>query len=140
MCGKPTLGQLDAINQSAIEAHYDATCEDPGGPCPGCAYEPNPNLFAYCDLPNKQCAGADFSTHSLNTCTLPSDCTLRYGLSCCECGSEGLGLTAVPKDYGPIAALVCEGDVGCLECQPTYPADVLADCVGGKCAVAYLNP
>ncbi len=140
VCGKPTLGQLDAINQSATQAHYDATCDDPAGPCPGCASQPNPDLFAYCDLDKKQCVGADFATHPLNTCKQPSDCTLRYGLSCCECGSEGLGLTAVPVDYSPVAELVCAGDVGCLECQPTYPQDVMADCVGGKCVVAYLNP
>jgi hypothetical protein len=124
------LSTLKPINKAQLKAFRDAECTQKNPICDACLPTPNPNLFAYCDA--GQCIGADLSKHPLNSCTSAKDCRLRAGTGCCECG--GQGVTAIPINAEQkLTALVCAPNTACAECAPTFPANVHADCVAGKC-------
>ncbi|MBI4702985.1 MAG: hypothetical protein HY744_17855 [Deltaproteobacteria bacterium] len=136
-CGTPSLPDFAPINQSQTQAFFNATCPDPEHtPCPGCPSGQYPDLFAYCD--GGQCLGADMRVSPMNSCQGPQDCRLRWGLGCCECNSEQLGLTAIPVAIEPeLAAMVCQPGQGCPECMPSYPPGAFAFCQGGRCVAAW---
>ncbi len=115
-------------------AFRDATCSTPNEPCPACATLDNPNLFAYCDA--GQCQEADVELEPWNQCEENDDCVLRAGLDCCEaCTAEYDTTVAVPRSHNQLLDKVCDGDVGCPECAPTYPAGAEAECDQGVCRV-----
>jgi hypothetical protein len=135
-CIEYGLDDVIPLHEDQVGPHYsDMGCDDLPA-CPPCVGPPNPDLFAYCE--GGQCVEADMGVHPLNECAVDADCKLRYGLACCECGAEGLGLTAIPVNaQDDLAALVCKPDQGCLECAPTYPANASPFCDAGRCTVAF---
>ena len=137
VCGMPELDDMVALDQTEVDAHFAAVCADPVS-CPDCPTAPNPDLMAYCD--GGTCVGADIGQHPFGSCQQTSDCKLRWGLTCCECGSEGMGLTAIPVAFETqLQSLVCLPDSGCLECAPAYPSDAAPFCDNGHCKVIYAN-
>lgn len=137
-CGVPTLDDVDAINGDQWQAHYDEVCDDPDPICPGCAAAPNPWLTATCTA--QTCEAVDLSTHPANECIADTDCRVRTPL-CCECGAptEPGYLIGWPIDgEQSLSEAVCDPNIGCPECAPTYPDDVEAYCDEGRCAVRVL--
>jgi hypothetical protein len=139
VCGMPTLDDVDPVNTAELDAHRAAVCPDPTGPCPACASEPNPNLFAYCDLGAGSCAEGDLSRSPFAECSGPDDCTLRLSLECCECGASGEWVAVAAAKQQELEGLLCAPDVACAKCEPVPPADVTAACVQGYCAVVPVN-
>jgi hypothetical protein len=139
-CGRIGLDDVEPIHQDQQKAFYAATCDDPTGPCPGCASLPNPDLFAFCDA--GQCAEADITKHAANVCKTSQDCRLRIGLACCEaCVGSREQVVAIPVAFEKeLLALVCGGDVGCPACAPQYPPYAVAACEGGRCVVSLVDP
>lgn len=143
-CGDPAITDYDAVNRDAEDAHFAAVCPDPAGtPCPGCAVDPDPNLFAYCDLDGGRCVGADLPRTELASCETWEDCTLRAGVGCCEpCeAADPWAWVALRADaVDDLEALVCEPGTGCPECgPPTPPAELFAECLDGVCNVVLLE-
>ena len=137
VCGMPTLADMVALHEDDVSAHVNEVCADPVS-CPDCPVQPNPNLFAYCDA--GVCKGVDITNDPLGGCLSPSDCKLRLGLECCECGYDGGLLTAIPIAYEQkLQALVCEPDFGCPECAPVYPMGAEPWCEEGHCVVIYMD-
>ncbi|MBW2453854.1 MAG: hypothetical protein JRI68_05065 [Deltaproteobacteria bacterium] len=136
VCGMPSLEDMVALHEDDVEAHFQDVCAEPIG-CPDCPSAPNPHLFAYCDA--GLCKGAAVTDDPQGSCQDNTDCKLRMGLDCCECGSQG-PITAIPVAYEPkLQELVCDGDYGCPECAPVYPSGAEAWCEQGECIVIYLD-
>jgi len=134
-CGTPEIGDYAAVNQAQLGGYQKFVCPEET-PCPACAAELNPHLFAYCDA--GQCVAADARTHAVSACTSSDDCYLRVGTDCCEsCGPISVSqLTAVTNAMPQIEALVCAPDTGCAECGSQLPPEALTLCgVSGHCEV-----
>lgn len=131
-CGEEDLAGKKAVNGAQADAYFQSVCPDPT-PCPACAAQPNPNLFAYCD--NGTCRAADVRTHAVSACTSDADCTLRGGTECCQpCMPTDSELTAVNKT-SDLSSLVCAPDEACGLCLTQYPPDAAAICNAGHCEV-----
>jgi len=136
VCGMPTLDDMVALHEDDVDAHFAEVCAEPIA-CPDCPTAPNPHLFAYCDA--GVCKGAAVTDDPAGGCEAHSECKLRMGLDCCECGSQG-PVTAIPIAYeATLQDLVCGDDYGCPECAPVYPTGAEAQCEQGHCVVVYLN-
>lgn len=89
-----------------------------------------------------KCGIADVRTADVTACDTADDCKLRIGTACCEgCATDDAipesRLVGVRAD-GSFEALVCgTGDVACDDCAPSYPEGARAECVQGRCSVAY---
>lgn len=140
VCGKPTLGDFDAVNQSQTTAHRAAVCPTPEGPCPGCATEPNPDLFAYCDVGAGTCRPANLPETEYAACMVDSDCTLRNGLGCCTCGDSSGWVAVTASRLGDLATVLCEPTEACPDCEPQPPVGVQASCVEGRCQALPVVP
>jgi len=135
ICSEPTLADVEPINQANDQAFYDATCGENDPICPACAEQPNPNLFAYCRA--EQCVEDDITLSEYNQCNEASECVLRAGLGCCECG--GFGVVALPASFveQQLLQLVCPPDWGCDDCVPELPDGAEPACIDNRCAVVY---
>ncbi|MBM4357507.1 MAG: hypothetical protein FJ096_05280 [Deltaproteobacteria bacterium] len=138
-CGKPTLAAFDAINEASIEPHRAAVCPEPQ-PCPDCAGEANPNLFAYCEPQAGECRGANLPETDLVICTKDEDCSLRNGTGCCICGDSGGWVAVSTAKIKNLEALVCEPEQACPGCVPDPPDGVGAACVEGRCELKPVLP
>jgi hypothetical protein len=145
VCGQPELPDVIAVASEKQNDYRDTVCE-PNESCPGCASSPNPNLFASCvgatDTTPGQCQAFDARKTEIGACTTPDDCTLRNGLACCESclPADKNSLVAIAKDQlGTLMQMVCDGDIGCPECAPSYPPGAAAICDAGTCKVSGLN-
>jgi hypothetical protein len=137
-CGMPGPGSLASVNQAQASAFQMSVCPNPP-PCPECAQQPNPDLFAFCE-PSGHCLIGDVHTNPVSACTTDADCTLRFGSDCCEaCEGNSSQLVALNKN-SDLHALVCAPDTGCPGCVPMYPAGAAAVCDAGHCAVVFANP
>ncbi|MFT3775746.1 MAG: hypothetical protein QM820_61145 [Minicystis sp.] len=133
-CGEPTLGVLVPINGALATQFHTAVCPSQP-PCPKCATQNNPNLFAYCE--EGHCRGNDVRVDPVSDCTADDDCTLRDGLACCEsCFGDTSQLVAVAKSAN-LSALLCAPGQACDECAPQYPDIASAICVSGHCEVHF---
>jgi hypothetical protein len=131
-CGMQEIDALVAVNSAQVSAYHKSVCPVET-PCPACASQPNPNLFAYCD--NGTCRAADIRTHEVSACSSNADCHLRLGPGCCEaCGGSAFELTAVSAG---LEALVCSPSTACDDCVPQYPLDAEAVCSNGHCGVVF---
>jgi len=139
-CGMPTLDDFDAIGEGAVDAHRKAVCPDPTGPCPACATQANPNLFAYCDLAAKSCVEADLPLTEYAACKEDADCSMRLGLGCCECMQAGEWVAVATARRTDLQALLCKQDEVCAECAPSPPVGVMAACEMGRCVMKPLVP
>jgi hypothetical protein len=130
-CSAQTLDMFAAVNARYL-ADYQATFCGPSVACPPCALYSEPNFTAVCR--GGRCIAVDVSNDSLSSCSVNSDCTLRWGAECCErCSGEGL--TAVRASG--FDSEVCGGFFGCPDCAiPSYPTNARAVCgTDGHCAV-----
>lgn len=142
VCSEPQLDDVIAVAKEQQQAYRESVC-DPGQPCPLCAAEPNPDLFASCvgasDNAPGQCQAFDVSQTAIGACQSDDDCVLRNGLACCESCTTATRSTLVAinkNEEGALHDLVCEGDVACPECAPSYPPNAKAVCEAGSCRVA----
>jgi hypothetical protein len=130
-CSAQTLDMFTAVNARYL-TDYQATFCGPTVACPPCALYSEPSYTAVCR--SGRCMAIDVSSDSLSSCTVNSDCTLRWGAECCErCSGEGL--TAVRASG--FESEVCGGFFGCPDCAiPSYPSNARAVCgTDGHCAV-----
>ncbi|MBM4357508.1 MAG: hypothetical protein FJ096_05285 [Deltaproteobacteria bacterium] len=139
-CGMPTLDDVDAIGEGAAEAHRAAVCPDPSGPCPACAQQLNPTLFAYCDLAAKGCVEADLPLTEFAACAKDEDCGMRLGLGCCECGASGEWVAVASARRADLEALLCKQDEACANCAPEPPEGVTPACEMGRCVLKPVVP
>lgn len=144
-CGRPTLSDFDAVNQSRSSDHYlDVACPEARTGavlCPDCPVASNPNLLASCGIGpmgGGTCYGVDVESDALlSSCTADTDCRLRVP-DCCPCGADtsSYNLIAIRVDRGAeFGFLVCDPGQACAECEPAYPTDVVAACVDSFCRV-----
>jgi hypothetical protein len=135
VCGQPELGDMDAVNQTRTDAHFDDVCPEPQ-PCPDCPQQFNPYLIATCE--SQTCTAYDTRQESFTECTQDSDCRLRTR-ECCECGgtTDPYMLIAIANSgEQAYSSLVCEPGMGCPECAPVYPDNAEAVCgESGHCEV-----
>lgn len=124
-CGAYTRDDILSVHDDDVSAQRMAACPD-GLACPPCFTEPNPALQATCEAGS--CGYVDLydpmmgHTSEFTECTDDSDCALRV-VDCCPCGAEIRmeRLLAMRVDkLADFAALVCEPDTACLECEPSY--------------------
>ena len=135
-CGERTLGGSTAVHREQLAWFQDELC-DGTEICPGCASQPNPDLIATCA--DRRCEVVDLSMTAATECTSDDECRVRT-VDCCECGGDTNpeSLIAVRADAeSELQSLVCDGDFGCPECLPVYPADVGAQCDAGRCALVF---
>lgn len=131
-CGTPELTGKTAVNSAQADAYFKSVCPEPV-PCPACAEQPNPNLFAYCDSGN--CRAVDVRTDALSACNTDADCRLRFGTDCCEsCSGDTSQLVAVSVS-NDLGALTCSPNEDCPGCIPGYPPGAIAICNAGHCMV-----
>lgn len=132
-CGTESLDSKVPINAASSEAYFQSICPEPV-PCPACASQPNPNLFAYCEA--GQCVAADVTTNFVSACVSDADCHLRNGSACCEQCTGSLDQLIAVSVANNLPALLCGPNDGCPKCLPSYPIDAVAICSAGHCAVA----
>ena len=139
-CGMPTLNEVDGVNKSFLDEHYDDVCENPI-PCPRCATMLNPELIATCL--EGFCLAVDAGAEDISACTGSEECVIRTP-ECCECGADMTPevLIAVRSDSRrDLEELVCDPDVDCAMCAPVYPDNVEAVCDDdGHCAALITPP
>jgi hypothetical protein len=141
-CGVPSLGDFDAVNEDRQEEHHALVCTDPNPICPGCASMPNPELIATCSAQG-HCSGMDIGAEDISACTSNEDCVIRTP-ECCECGADmtPTSLVSIRADArSRLEYLVCDPDLGCPECMPDYPDDVIPVCdADHHCAAQIIPP
>ncbi|MBI4951099.1 MAG: hypothetical protein HY908_03635 [Myxococcales bacterium] len=138
-CGAATPGDMIGVHQDFLDDYAAAYCANVD--CPGCFMPQDPNLFSYCEAGH--CVAADVRALELAACNSAADCTLRWGLECCEgCGlAPAEGLVAVNASaVGTLSTLVCAPGWGCLECLVQYPPGAMATCSAGRCEVVFVTP
>ncbi|HVK65681.1 MAG TPA: hypothetical protein VM694_14455 [Polyangium sp.] len=138
-CNVPTLADVEPVHVDQVDEYNTFVCPEPAA-CPACAGAPNPGLFAYCEAGS--CAEADVAAHAFSACTTAADCTLRFGMNCCEpCAGGVPDLVAVASSsLQAMSDLACAPQMGCPECAPIHPSEWKADCVAGHCAVVPAMP
>ncbi len=136
VCGPPTIGDVDGVNEEKLDEHFAVVCKDPSPLCPGCPSAPNPELVATCG--EGECAAVDLGDEALTACDLSTDCVIRTP-QCCECGADtsAYALIALRADQvDSLRQLVCDPDAICATCAPIYPENAQAICDDdGHCAV-----
>ncbi|MCC6523558.1 MAG: hypothetical protein IT373_12950 [Polyangiaceae bacterium] len=138
-CGAATPGDMIGVHHDFLDDYAAAYCANVA--CPGCFMPQDPNLFSYCEAGH--CVAADVRALELAACNSAADCTLRWGLECCEgCGlAPAEGLVAVNANaVGMLSALVCAPDWGCPDCLVQYPPGAMATCSAGRCEVVFVTP
>jgi hypothetical protein len=133
-CGMPTVDNFAGVNPKYTDVFRAWTCPMPT-PCPRCATSINPYIGALCS--GTHCKAFDSrNVPEFSKCTTETDCRLRKGLDCCECGSQG-PWTAVSIDgLAALNAAVCAPMTGCADCAPIPPAGTKAVCVQGHCEIS----
>jgi hypothetical protein len=132
------LGNFAGVNPQYTDAFRMWTCPVPV-PCPRCATGINPYIGALC-------AGTHckpFDTRQMpefSKCAAETDCRLRKGLDCCECGSQGQWTAVSVMGQAALGAAVCAPMTGCLDCLPVPPPGMKAVCVQDHCEVLIATP
>jgi hypothetical protein len=133
ICGKPSLGAIDAVNQKYAAAHHQSVCPTEVS-CAPCQEKQSPDLHVTCRA--GACTPVDVRKEPATACTSDRDCRLRV-TSCCECGGSTAreDLIAI-ADESAYADVVCDPQQACPACAPVYPTDVEARCASdGHCEV-----
>ena len=139
ICGMPTLNEVDGVNKSLLDEHYDDVCGDPV-PCPQCITMPNPELIATCR--DGFCVAMDVGAENLTACTSGEECVIRTP-ECCECGADttpGVLIAIRSDSRRELEELVCDPDVDCAMCAPVYPDNVEAVCDDDSHCTALITP
>ena len=131
-CGILGLGDLRAINSSKRAEFSKQVCSTMPAPCPPCVGINDPNLMARCE--SGRCRGFDIRTDPTYTkCGSNQECTLRKGLTCCECGADGDWVAVSHLGKMLLAAELCGPNSVCPGCVPVPPVYYAARCVNGAC-------
>ncbi|MEZ4335527.1 MAG: hypothetical protein R3B82_02770 [Sandaracinaceae bacterium] len=139
-CGRPTRGDVAAVNESRTEDYYlDVACpeaRDEPPICPGCASQPNPYLVATCDMMpfRPVCSVVDLETPEYQSCTTDSDCVLAAP-DCCACGEIDLFSTLAVRGDVDVNALLCDGEIICPPCAAVFDPRATPRCDAGACVV-----
>jgi hypothetical protein len=140
-CEPSALSDFIALNVEFVDT-YTSTQNCQAVDCAPCPEPPEgmsnrPYFVATCQA--SRCVAVDLRTTDVTECAQPSDCSLRFGSSCCE-GCGGSEIIAV-SDEGKLSELVCPKVLPpCLACEPGDPVGVAADCESGRCVVEPLSP
>ena len=135
VCGQPTAADFVAINSLYADFYQKQRCPI-ALPCPACATATNPNLGARCVLGRCQVFDVQ-KVPEYSSCQATSDCVLRNGVGCCECGGNGWvavsqsGNAALGRDE-------CAPNSACPACAPVPPPGTFATCIGNACNVQVL--
>jgi hypothetical protein len=137
VCGAGTIDDYVAVNVDRVEDYYKTTgCNGVAcGPCPEPApYGEVPPFVATCE--SGRCQVVELLEAGVFTCETDSDCSLRFGLSCCAgCGSDPRKFIAI-ADENKLLDLVCpNGPVPCPYCEFGPPPCMTARCNAGTCSV-----
>jgi len=133
-CGTPLLESFAGVNRNSVDAFRLGTCPTPTR-CTECATAPNVYFGARCV--GGQCQAFDVrQVPEFSACTKESDCTLRKGLDCCECGSEAPWTALSVSDASALKAAVCVPHDACPNCLPAPPSNLAAVCSANHCEVA----
>jgi hypothetical protein len=133
-CGIPQIGAFAGVNPKYLDAFRAETCTTPNPACLKCLTGSNPNIGARCVT--QHCKAFDVrSVPEYSKCTTNSDCQLRSGVGCCECGGEGW-VAVNASGWKALVADVCMPNAGCPDCLPQLPDNTTAQCVQGHCEVA----
>jgi hypothetical protein len=133
-CGVPDIHDYVGVNAKYLSQFRQEVCPVQP-PCVPCVPAPRPFFAARCMA--GRCEAIDIrQVPELSKCANDTECRLRKGLDCCECGASG-AFTSV-SIYGQMAlgALVCPPMTGCAECAPTPPANLKAVCLMNHCDLA----
>ncbi len=131
----PPLSDFLAINAGLQQQYLEETCAGVG--CPSC-YSPLPGHYAAV-CRKGECVALDIREDpDFTSCDQPSDCTLRWGSSCCEsCTPELSNLVAVR--VGKVERNQC-GQASCPDCAtPEYPHAARAVCDNRVCRLVYVD-
>jgi len=130
LCEPVSLVELRAIGRN----YADARCESRACSCVPFDGDPQrPYYGARCV--NERCQLFDVRETDLLSCESDADCSVRLGLSCCQCGSADVPV-AVAVNRQKFAAMSAElldcAPGQCPQCdeRPKWP---LAACVEGRC-------
>jgi hypothetical protein len=144
-CGDEPIASMIAFRTDAYEAVTDAVCArecKSNDMCPpiGCPSFIGHNV-AVCR--SGSCKGVDVREDELSACTTSSDCTLRWGVHCCEsctAGPDSDGLVAV-RVSPSLSEALCNPETPCPPCAPPpYPDGASAVCnAAGHCEVKLAN-
>lgn len=144
-CGPQTLESAVAIRNDSIEPVTKAICEYECNSqlnCPDIDCAPvTEHVTAVCRTGS--CEAVDVRKDELSACATDADCTLRWGVTCCElCVAffDNAGLVAVRKTPS-FSGELCDPNIGCPPCAPPpYPAEATAICnASGHCEVKFMN-
>jgi hypothetical protein len=103
--------------------------------CVPCVPEPDPNRAWFgATCTDGHCRLFDARQSAITECMEPADCTLRWGLACCEsCAPLATGPVAVNLSAG-FSALVCGDEpAGCDDCLVPDTGLYLPWCNDGRC-------
>jgi hypothetical protein len=140
-CEPSDLTDFVALNSEYDEWYAKAqNCEAVDcAPClePEFGASNRPYFVATCEA--GRCVAVDLRATEVTACTQPSECSLRFGSSCCE-GCGGNDVIAV-SDEAALSELVCPAVLPpCPACLPGDPDGLTADCQKGRCVIAELSP
>jgi hypothetical protein len=127
------LDQLNAINSAKRDAFSKQLCGPNPPPCPPCGPGTiDPHLMARCE--SGRCRGVDLRTDPTYTkCASDSECTLRKGLACCQCGAPGDWVAVSRVGDMMITGEMCAAGSVCPSCVPVPPAGYSAVCRNNAC-------
>jgi hypothetical protein len=144
-CGPRTLGGVVAIRNDSVEPVSEALCEyecNDQQSCPAisCAAATE-HVTAVCRT--DFCEAVDIREDELSACATDADCTLRWGITCCEqCAAfpGNIGLVAARKTPS-LSDELCDPNFTCPPCAPPpYPPDAAAVCnAKGHCEVQFAD-
>jgi len=140
-CGQQTLADYIALHVGQLDDYLESMCDEDVG-CPMCLAEPNPNIYATCT--GGFCAAVDLRERPDSACDTTDDCVLLPD-ACCECGagtseSEVVAINAAQSDDFQASQCSGTGPIACDACLWTPPADLVAECISGRCQVVPGTP
>jgi hypothetical protein len=136
-CGFPDISTFVGVNQQYTTAYRSQQCPV-ALPCAACATIENPYVAARCV--QGRCEVFDVQkVPEYSACQSVSDCVLRAGLACCECGA--MTWVAVSQSgRSALADVLCAANSACPECQPVPPKSTVLQCNNNACNMTYLIP
>jgi hypothetical protein len=137
-CGVPELPAFAGVNENYVQNYRAEKCPAPYA-CPAlaCLTAENPNIAARCTMGH--CEAFDVrKVAAYSACQLDTDCALRAGLGCCECGATTWVAVSHSGEQA-IPAAECAPNAACADCLPVPPINARAICQSNVCQLVYLR-
>jgi hypothetical protein len=135
-CGPLEVDHFAGVNARFVKEYQAAICPVPM-PCPDCGGYPNDHIAARCAA--GRCEAFDIrKVPEIVGCAVDTDCRVRQGLECCDCGSSGAWAAIGVQGESALRAMVCPAGAACDACAPTPPKDLVPACVNGVCELFVL--